>query len=357
GVPEFYLVLKQHPGDTLNMNLTMEGKHFEQIPAYHRNGNKKVMHLFNPVRPEQTIGYTIFASAVKDLLDGDRYMDAEKMAALEDACMTAVITTENAKTFAENFADVTGSASETFKLQHEFGTNEQWYMEPGQDVSMHKPTRPNNQLRDYMEQILSGPANAVNMPPEVYSQNFRGLNYSNARTILLNLYAAGRTWQNFMISDLCVPVWHQTASWFIQKGLIGVNTPFGLRKHDWLKSTWIPAVFRRWIDPLKEAKGKEVDLNNNIETLTDVLAEQGKDFDEHILKRGREIKKMAEVEEQLGIKFPSSGSAAQPVAEGEEEGEEAGAGSPPGSEEDQRTLIEEAVEEYIQNNTIRMLGR
>jgi len=44
------------------------------------------MHLFNPVRPEQSQGYSAFGAGLKDYQGLDRYREAEIYARLEDAC-------------------------------------------------------------------------------------------------------------------------------------------------------------------------------------------------------------------------------------------------------------------------------
>lgn len=334
GVPETYYALREHPGATTTFPRKQDA--FEAIPAYFDNGNKKVIHLFNPIRPEQTIGYTIFASALKDLLDGDRYMDAEKMAALEDACMTAIFTTENPKGFVQNFADATGSKQDNFQQQYEFGTNQMWSLAPGQKADIHSPSRPNSGMRDYMEILMGGPANSMNIPPEVFSQNFKGLNYSNARTILLNLYAAACTWQRFLVTDLCNPVKRNVLSHFVSKGKI--HAPgWDRRTEDYMAAGWIPAVFRRWLDPLKEAKGKEVDLINNMDNLTDIYAERGKDVNDELEKRARELKKMQDLEEEFDIKFPES-TLAQPEVNGE-----AGA-------DETRSMIDDMIEDKLEDS-------
>jgi len=309
GVPKTYLILKAHPGETFMMG--WKASDYEEIPAYFDNGNLKVMHLFNPVRPEQEIGYSEFASGLKDLHDLDRYMEAEKMAALEDACLTGIVTTPNPAAFNSAFTQPAGSSSESYQRIHEFAPLKWHYLRPGQDVEIHGPQRPNSQFADYIKQLKSGPANGLDMPPEVFSQDWGGLNYSNARTILINLYSACMTRQTYLRDHLCIPVWENVGTWFVIKGLVQARG-FDRRKKDYLASKWIPSVYRKWVDPLKESKGAESDLVNNIDTLTDILAERGKDFDEHIEIRAREIKKIQEKEELHGIKFPTSSAKAVP---------------------------------------------
>jgi len=80
-----------------------------------------------------------------------------------------------------------------------------------------------------------------------------------------------------------------------------------------------------WVDPVKEAKGKEIELNNLMETLTDIHTGKGGDIDEVIDTRARELLKLKKAEEKYGIKFPKKSSGAgggSPDGEGEEDTDE-----------------------------------
>lgn len=314
GVPKTYYILKVHPGETLSIAMTRSD--FEELPAYFKNGLKKVIHLFDPLRrPGQSRGFSDFAAGLKDLHDLDRYMEAEKLAALEDACMTGIVKTTDPTGFASNYTDPSGS--EKYDRISEFAPNMVHYLNPNEDFDIHKPSRPNDQLGEMINQLLRGPANSIDMPPEVYSQNWQGMNYSNARTVLLNFYGASWIRQGYLIEHLCTPVWENVGTWLVIKGKVQC-LGFDRRKEDYLASRWIPAVYRKWIDPKKEADGKTVDMDNNVEALEDVLAEQGKDIDEHLEKIARGKVKIKALEEKYVIKMGKAEAPAPVEAEIEE---------------------------------------
>ena len=302
GVPKIYYVLKVHPGETLSIAIARSD--YEEIPAYFKKPGdgtlKKVIHLFNPLRPEQSRGFSEFAAGLKDLHDMDRYMEAEKLAALEDACMTGIVKTTDPQGFAAAYTDPNADRPDGYERINEYAPNMTHYLMPNEEFELHKPNRPNDQFEKFINQLIRGPANALDMPPEVYAQNWQGMNYSNARTVLLNFYAACAMRQWYQINHLCVPVWENVGTRLIIKGKVQARG-FDRRKDDFLKSDWIPAVFRKWIDPKKEADGITADLNNMVEILPDVLAERGKDFDAHIEKKARSLKKIQRVEEKYGV--------------------------------------------------------
>jgi len=324
GVPKTYYILKVHPGETFNIAIARAD--YEEVPAYFKklgDGTlRKVMHLFNPLRPEQTRGFSEFAAGLKDLHDMDRYMEAEKLAALEDACMTGIIKTNDPQGFQAAYTDPTADRPEGYERIHEFAPNMNHYLMPNEDYDLHKPSRPNDQLESFINQLMRGPANALDMPPEVFAQNWQGMNYSNARTVLLNFYAACAMRQWYLINHLCIPVWENVGTRLVIKGKIQARG-FDRRKDDYLKSDWIPAVFRKWIDPKKEAEGTQVDLDNMVEILPDVLAERGKDFDAHIEKKARSMKKIQAVEKKYGVKlYPEKPEPKKPQEKDKKEDEE-----------------------------------
>ena len=306
GVPKTYYVLKVHPGE----RITFDTKRweFEEVPAYFSSPGEgklqKVFHLFNPFRrPEQTRGFSEFAPGLKDLHDLDRYMEAEKLAALEAACLTGIVETNDPTGFANNYTEASGA--DGYERIHDFAPNMIHYLRNNEKFTMHDPKRPNDQFKEVIDQWIRGPANALDIPPEVFTQNWQGMNYSNARTVLLNFYMSLSTKMAYLRDHLCIPVWENVGTRLVIKGLVPA-LGFDRRRDDYLASTWIPAVYRKWVDPQSEAQGKQIDMENMVENLGDVLAERGVDFDTHIEKRAKELKKIQEIEEKYGVKLRSA---------------------------------------------------
>jgi lambda family phage portal protein len=297
GAPLKYYISKVHPGSSVAM--TRAKGDFYEIDAYNQNGTKKVMHLFNPVRPEQIRGFSELASSLKDIQDMDRYREAEIYSALEDACLTGFVTTENPAMFQQNYTE--DAESPEYEKLHEFAPGKFSYLRPGEDIKIHSPNRPNSQFGEMVNQLLRGPSNALDIPPEVLSQNWQGMNYSNARTVLIMFYLSCRIRQQHLIDHFCSVAYESVARELIAKGLVPAEG-FQTRSSDYLKHIWIPCGWQ-WIDPVKEAKGKEIEMNNNFETLTSILAGQGKDFEETMETRAMELKKIKELEEKHGVKM------------------------------------------------------
>jgi len=306
GVPEAYYIMRYHPGDSLSGTSYVKNDDVDEIPAFFENGLKRVLYIYNPRRPEQTRGYSKFAAGLKAYQDLSRYEEAYIMKALEDACLVGIVTTPAAEEFQQNYTAgnlSTEDGSERLQRYHEFAPGKWNYLDPGEDITIHNPNMDNSALEAFTDHLLRDPASAIDVPPEVLTQNWKGMNYSNARTVLLQFYLSCMIRQARLIKSYCIPTYHNVITQLVGRGLV-TQTGFDRRTEDYLKHTWIPPGWS-WVDPVKEAQGKQIELDNNIETLTNICASKGRDLEEHLESRARELQLMQEKEEKYGVKFPS----------------------------------------------------
>jgi len=311
GVPKYCFVLKVHPGETLS--LAKKRDDYEQVPMFFDNGMRKVFYLFDPVRPEQTRGFSPWAPGLKDLQDLDRYMEAEKFAALMAACSVAVHKRPNPKQWTSSL-DSDSSGNKIF----DFAPGAVHQIADDEEIDFNDPKRPNSAFGEFIKQLSRGPANALDIPPEVFSQDWAGMNYSNARTVLLQFYLTCSLRQIYLIRHLAEPVYENVFSWLTIKGMMPAAVGFDRRKLDYLAHTWIPNGWQ-WVDPLKESKAAENDILNNISSPYVVNASKGQDADEILEQNARFLKKMKDLEAEYGIEFlkTSETNASNPAQEEE----------------------------------------
>ncbi|MFA5706178.1 MAG: phage portal protein [Candidatus Neomarinimicrobiota bacterium] len=302
GVPEIYFILKRHPGDTLTPGIGLRADDYEEIPAFWPNGTRKVFYLFNPIRPEQLRGFSMFGPALKDMQDLDRYREAEIMAALEDACMTGIVKTDSASIFQDAYTQGLDANGNRIRI-HDFAPLKWHYLNPGEEASIHSPQRPNTAFGEFTEQLQMGPANALDIPTEVMTQNWHGLNYSNARTILLQLYMVCRIRQKYLIDYYASPTYECVLSDMVANGRVKADRFYAYRD-EYLAHTWI-APGQAWVDPDRETSGIDRELNNNTENLARVWARKGEDWEEQLEIEARILRKKKELEAKYDIIFPN----------------------------------------------------
>lgn len=300
GVPVTYYVLRRHPGDTITY-LDGSSLDYEEIPAFAPNGTRKVLHLFRPIRPEQSRGFSEFASALSHIQNLHKYQEAEIVAAREAACLTGIVTTPSPADYVNSMTSSATVSDGSAYREREFSPGQWHVMAPGETVQIFNPTRPTEQYGVFTKEILRSVANAVDIPVETLTQDWAGMNYSNARTVLLQAQDMFREFQGYMIEHLCAPIWESLAHQLVFSGRLQAQG-FDRRKDDWLSSRWIPRGWS-WVDPVKEATGKQIDVAGGWETVTSICAAQGKDFDDVVEQRARELVKIREVEEKYNVKF------------------------------------------------------
>lgn len=295
GAPKTYYVLKRHPGST-NVQTISDMNEYDEIDAYGSNGLKKVIHLYDVLRPGQSRGYTPFAAGLGDMQDLARYREAVIVAARVGACLAAFIERPAAYASAQQNA---GNANGQLITKFEPGMIK--YTNPGEKVTPFTPSQPQNQFGEFTKQILMTAANAIDVPYEVFANDWAGLNYSNARTVLLQAYLAFRIYQKFTIDHLCIPVWEQFISDCVTAGKLEAPG-FGVRREDYFEVSWVPPGWQ-WVDPLKESQAAANDIDNLIATLSDTLAGRGDDWEEKLEQRARELKRISELENKYEIKM------------------------------------------------------
>ena len=296
GVPFKYHVLKRHPGSQTLIDMK-KAYETEQIDAFAINGQRKVFHLYNVLRPGQSRGYAPFAAALEDIQDRKRYREAEIVASRVGACLAAFVKSPAA--YNQFLANPTNETTERLK---EFQPGMIEYLQPEQSVEIFNPNRPNRELTAFLKHFDREIANAADFPYEILTGDFGGLNYSNARTILILAYICIRAYQQQMIDHWCNPHWELFATDCVLKGL--VNAPgFSLRMKDYCRTQWIPPK-RDWIDPQSEAEGARVDLlETNVTTLSELITGRGGDWEESLEQRAKELARVKDLEEKYGVEF------------------------------------------------------
>lgn len=315
GAPQTYYVLKHHPGSTTVQNWRIDD--YEEIPAFNENGTINVMHLFRHIRPEQLRGFSKLISALPEIQNATRYKKAEMFAALQDACGVAIVKTTNPAHFQSNY---TKSGNDPNKRINELSPGMTYYLNNFEDMMIRDPKRPNDKFDEIIKAFLRGPANAFNTPPEFFLQDWKDINYSNARTIVIQLYVTIRIQQKALVDHICSVVQENALHDFVAKGLLEAPG-FIERKEDYLEASWIPPK-REWVDPVKEAQGKMLEIQMGIETPQSICASKGIDFEENLETMAKNLALKKALEKEYKVILPPLFAATNPAEIQEEDKEE-----------------------------------
>lgn len=304
GRPVAYWIYKDHPSQPYTFNRTPV-----RVPA------NEIRHLFRRDRVGQTRGITWFAPALNWMRDLGTYVDNEMTASAISSCFTVAIKTDHpmgtlGSPDGQRSTDEAGNAFENIQpgLIMRLKSNE--------DVVGINPGRPNSGSEPWIQLILRSIAVGTGLSYEVVARDYSQTSYSSSRTSQLEDRRRFRTWQNYLINNLCQPTWDAFTDAAAIAGIDGFPTSQQLDADrrafapvDWQTQQW------EWVDPSVEQQANESSLNSFTNTYANVLGSRGMNYRSvfyQIAKEKRMLKSlnlMTPTEQQLAISAAQSGGA------------------------------------------------
>jgi lambda family phage portal protein len=294
--PLVYYVRKTHPGDIYANRIS--GDDYIEYPAKDKFGRPNIFHLYEVKRSGQTRGIPFFAPVLTYFKDLGDYTEAELVAARIAACFAMFIKkTDPTGSLNVRTTQQPGSS----KRLEAFEPAQVEYLNEGESIDFVNPTRPNAQMEPFINHVLKAICASLNLSYEIVSKDFSKSTYSSARAGLLQAYRFFRMRQNWHSRRYCQPCYEMVLEEAFLRGKFPVKD-FYEKKAAYVKSFWIAPGWQ-WVDPLKEAEASELAINMGLSTLADEAAAQGKDIDEILGQRARELVKIKTLEEKNGIKI------------------------------------------------------
>ncbi len=289
GNPVEYHVLKEHPGET-SRRFIFE---YDRVPA------ESVLHWFRADRPGQARGIPDILPALPLFAQLRRFTLAV-IAAAETAADFAGILYTDAPAGGE------ADAAEPFE-PIELEQRALVTMPGGWKMSQLEAQQPATTYAEFKREILNEIARCLNMPFNVAAGNSSGYNYASGRLDHQTYFKAIRVEQAHLES---VVLDRLLAAWLDEAALIPGFLPAGLGPFtDWPHQWFWDG--HEHVDPAKEASAQATRLANHTTTLAHEYARQGRDWEEALRQRAKEVALMQE----LGL----TPAQAEPTAELDEE--------------------------------------
>lgn len=273
GNPVEYHVLREHPGDT-NRPL---GLQYDRLPA------EAVVHWFRADRPGQVRGIPDIMPALPLFAQLRRFTLAV-IAAAETAADFAGILYTDAPPGGE------ADAAEPFE-PIELEQRALVTMPGGWKMSQLQAEQPSTTYAEFKREILNEIARCLNMPFNIAAGNSSGYNYASGRLDHQTYYKSLRVEQAHLESVVLDRV---LAAWLDEAVLIPELWPEDLGPmpewpHQWF---WDG---QEHVDPAKEATAQATRLASHTTTLAYEYARQGRDWEEALRQRAKEISLMQEL--------------------------------------------------------------
>lgn len=283
--PVEYHFLKRHPGD----NGWLPTWEYDQVPASH------VIHWFDPDRPRQARGIPATTPALPLFSQLRRYTLAVLGAAETAANMAGVL-----KTDAPPSADAEDAPSFESMDSVPIPRNSLLTLPAGWELGQFDPRQPTSSYKEFKSELLTEAGRSVNASRNESTGSSAEYNYSSGRLDhlpkqrgvkidrdRLRLAALNRIFRAWY-AEACIRA--------AVEGYLPADLP-PIDLWDW---SWQWDGFDS-IDREKDAKADQVNIANGVQTPGDILNEDGRDWEEHMRFRARQIKAARTLEKELGL--------------------------------------------------------
>lgn len=303
-----YYIRKDHPGDQIRPGARV----YEYLSptAYNEFGRPNVIHLYWVRRPGQTRGEPFFAPVIDTFLQLARLQDSRITRAQVASMFALVIEQENPLSALDELeTDSKGKAIE--ELQS--GTIQR--IGKGEKVTPVNPQLSNLGDDAFVREIFGAVASGLSLSPQLLLRDLQGLNYSSARTMLLEARRLWICWQWWFSQHYLQPIWEMLIEEMWLNDELPKNVSLvGPARHAWLRCKWQPMGWA-WVDPQTEVDAALRAVEGGISTLEIEAAARGENWEELLEQQSRERAKRQE----LGLPDPAP-SAPGPGRPAQEDG-------------------------------------
>ena len=307
GNPVEYHFLRAHPGDLIGSALT-----YDKVPA------RAVLHWYDPNRPNMARGVPSLTAALPLYSQLRRFTLAALTSAEIGASISGVMKSKLPPEY-QPAGNPTGATSQRPNFDRvEIERGGLLTLPEGWEASGFDAQQPVAGYGEFKKEVLTESGAAINAPRNISTKSSAEYNYSSARLDHIPYRADCaiiRDWLRRVVLDRVFRAWLAEAV-LVPGYLPEKLPPVALWTWAW---QWdgVPSI-----DPVKDATADDIGLKNGTKNLSDVLAERGKSWEEHLRQRAREIGLARKLEAEHGLApgtlyplTPSTGVAPVPTEE------------------------------------------
>lgn len=277
----------------------------------------RVIHGFESLRPGQLRGVSPFAPGVLLAHSLRDYLEAEIDAAKMAARWLAFITTPNPEATMGAFGAKADTKDSTRRVE-EIGTAIKEYLLPGEEVKLADHNRPGDAFTPFTKFVLQTFACLMDLPYELVSGNYDGLNYSVLRGIRNDFAQSLATMRARFVRQFCSPIQRSFMGWLALTGKVELPGYFE-NPYPYLRSVWLGPGMAP-VDPLKEGRADLDAIGGLLRSPQETILERGRDPEE-VLDEIQEWNQQLQ-ERGLEVAEPSQPSKSNPAALMDDQGDD-----------------------------------
>lgn len=297
GVAVAYHIRNAHPADWY---AGAETSVWERVPRETRWGRPVFVHGFEPEREGQTRSITPFHALVQRLKMIGQHGDLELANAAANALVVATMESNSPLGEATTAMSIGSTTYADSRSKHyrdhspAFNGVRIPVLPIGDTLKFNAAPRQTTAFPAFQTAFLRSIASALGISYEQLSMDWSQTNYSSARAALNEVWRGVRRDFAAFVEQVVMPIYLAFLEEAFDRGYI---TPppsvpdFWEMPAAWSSSRWIGSP-RGYVDPVKEAQGAGVRLDNLTSTLEIEAAEQGLDFEDLLDQRQYEAEEL-----------------------------------------------------------------
>lgn len=318
----------------------------KRIPA------DRVIHDFKTLRPGQLRGMSPFASAVLSAYSLRDYETAELDSQKMSSRWMAFVTAPPSGNWTDNFSGNITEDQLYGKYVKSLDNATIEYLKSGESVTMNTSQRTSGAFTAFNEIIIRRLSAAIQLPYELLSQDYSGLNFTTLRAVR-NDFKQGlrQSWER-KISQLCQRVFKKWLRMEVLSGRLSLPGYFQDPSR-YEKVSWITPALEN-IDPLKEFQAELLMVRAGATSMQEVIKKHGGD-PEKVIKDQILWK---EVLDEAGLTFPELSTQDVSITnfeeneiEVEETGNPADTTSEEQPEDEERFAVDEDGNLYVERDS------
>lgn len=249
-----YWLFKQHPGE--RSAVTFQGLQSYRVVA------EDIIHVYEKLRPGQSRGVPVFAPVMITTNDLDEYEEATLVRKAAEACITAIV--EESENESRSLGIESIESGLNARRLEELAPGQIEYINPGESITFNNPPASQG-YGEYVNTRLHAIAAGIGVTYEQLTGDLSQVNYSSIRAGTLDFRREVEQfqWLTFIptVCERIMDVWLKTAA--LSEG---IKSDIEV---DWTTPKW------DWVDPLKDIKGEEMEIGNNLKSWSEGARQRG----------------------------------------------------------------------------------
>lgn len=247
------------------------------------NGSKafkaeNIIHFYERDRATQYRGITDYAQVINNLKDFQAYNDSEIVKNRILASFGMFIKTGNTSgsMFGDKQAGKKQGSSDPIK---EITAGMIKYLRPNEEVQTVQSNQLGTSYNDFITTTIRLIAAGRDISYELAFRDYTKVNFSSARAGLIQDNKRFDAEQLSMTTNLLTPMFEAFIDSMVQVGRLKVPNDYWIEKSKYIQPVWIMPR-REWVDPVKDIKAIEKEIELKINTKTRAAASKGVNFED-----------------------------------------------------------------------------